>query len=412
MYKAASVLLVCVSLLICFGFLSSLSVSLDHQSRNQTASVFFEDSVTELSLKDKYRAATRSNDKKVRILIVPGHDKESWGTQFNGLKELDLNLEVADKLYKLLSQEKNFDVRLSQTVSGYSPVFSSYFENNREGILKFIGDQKGLMEHYISAGKITRSVGVVHNNAATETAIKLYGINKWANENKMDVVIHIHFNDYPGRKMTQPGKYSGFAIYVPDSQYSNAKGSKSIAEAIHERLSTFYAQSNLPIEDGGEDDEDVIEDQELIALGSNNTLDGAGILIEYGYIYEPTFTEAKLRSLMLSDLAQQTYLGIMDFFKNTSVQKTKVESVLIPHEWHEDLEKGDEANPDVARLQAALMLEGVYPPPGKEKNDCGITGYFGPCTELSVKAFQEKHGIEPAQGFVGELTRRKLNEIY
>ena len=39
--------------------------------------------------------------------------------------------------------------------------------------------------------------------------------------------------------------------------------------------------------------EGVVEDQELIAIGSFNTLNPIGLLIEYGYIYESQFYNKK-----------------------------------------------------------------------------------------------------------------------
>lgn len=379
------------------------------------ASTFFVDSITEKSLKNTYAKAKNGGAKarNVRILVVPGHDRQSWGTQFQGLKEIELNLEVGEELFRLLGQEPLFDVFISQTKNGYDPEFLSYFEKNRNEVVDFVEKQKGLMNKFLSTGEIHSTVNVIHNDAPNEVALKLYGINKWANENEIDIVIHIHFNDYPGRRASQPGKYSGFSIYVPESQYSNARGSKPPAESVHDRLANFYAQSNLPIEDGG-----VVEDQELIAVGSNNTLDGAAMLIEYGYIYESAFTDPALRSIVLSDLALQTYLGIVDFFEDggEGVETGGLHQTnFLPHKWESDLADGDGesgAGRDVLSLQTALTLEGLYPPPAKLKNDCGLTGYFGPCTEKSVRAFQEKYGIYPAEGFVGEKTRAKLNEIY
>ena len=39
------------------------------------------------------------------------------------------------------------------------------------------------------------------------------------------------------------------------------------------------------------------------------------------------------------------------------------------------------------------------------------TGYYGPATRRAIIRFQKKYGIEPV-GFVGPLTKKKLNEIY
>lgn len=62
-------------------------------------------------------------------------------------------------------------------------------------------------------------------------------------------------------------------------------------------------------------------------------------------------------------------------------------------------------NDDVKVLQEILFEEGVYP-------ENIISGYFGPLTKKSVINFQKKYGISPAFGFVGSLTRAKLNELY
>lgn len=60
---------------------------------------------------------------------------------------------------------------------------------------------------------------------------------------------------------------------------------------------------------------------------------------------------------------------------------------------------------DVVLLQEALAIDSeVYP----EKM---ITGVFGPSTFQAVKKFQEKYGL-PKTGFVGHLTREKINEAY
>ncbi len=374
--------------------------------RNFTASVFFVDSSTEATLKETFKRA-QEEGRKVRVLVVPGHDDQSWGTQFKGLKEADLTAELGEELYQLFGKEPLFDARIARTAAGYDPQLQAYLENNREAIMLFIAKQKTAMNELMSAGKLRGVINVEHNFATSEGAFKLYGINKWASENAMDVVIHIHFNDYPRRRLTRPGEYTGFSIYVPERQYSNAKGSKALAESVTRRLEIFYPQSNLPKEDVG-----IIEDQELIAIGANNTLDGAGMLIEYGYIYETAFTHTDSRKVILNDLALQTYLGVMDFFGIDKSRDHAFATRLVPYPWERDLEKGSAPRRDVVSLQAALLLEDLYPPRGVDKNDCGITGYFGKCTELAVQAFQKKYGISPARGFVGEQTRKKLRELY
>ncbi len=58
------------------------------------------------------------------------------------------------------------------------------------------------------------------------------------------------------------------------------------------------------------------------------------------------------------------------------------------------------AGEDVTALQKRLTSEGVYTGP--------ITGTFGPLTLAGVQAYQTKMGL-PNTGYVGQLTRAKLN---
>ena len=153
-----------------------------------------------------------------------------------------------------------------------------------------------------------------HNDAPKDVALRLFGINKWANEHKVDIIIHIHFNDSGPRRAGAPGEYNGFTIYTPERQYSNSQASMDIAKRVFKRLSKMFSVSNLPGEDAG-----VVEDQELIAIGSSNTVDAASLLVEYGYIYEPQFRVPAVRVMVLRELAFQTYLGLADFFGETSL---------------------------------------------------------------------------------------------
>src|SRR3989344_5472068 len=58
----------------------------------------------------------------------------------------------------------------------------------------------------------------------------------------------------------------------------------------------------------------------------------------------------------------------------------------------------------VSELQAYLALDSSIYPEGI------VSGTFGTLTEAAVKRFQAKYGI-PATGFVGPLTRSKLNTL-
>ena len=62
-------------------------------------------------------------------------------------------------------------------------------------------------------------------------------------------------------------------------------------------------------------------------------------------------------------------------------------------------------NSEVKALQQALSQDKTIYPEGL------ATGYYGPATRNAIIRFQKKYGIEPV-GYVGPLTRKKLNEIY
>src|SRR3989338_7980533 len=62
-------------------------------------------------------------------------------------------------------------------------------------------------------------------------------------------------------------------------------------------------------------------------------------------------------------------------------------------------------NSEGKALQQALAQDKTIYPEGL------ATGYYGPATRNAIIRFQKKYGIEPV-GYVGPLTRKKLNEIY
>ena len=345
------------------------------RTQNYLASVFFVDSSTPESLKEIYRSAL-SGDEKLKILIVPGHDDASPGAVFGSIRESEINAALGQELLKLFQNDPAIETRLTRSSDGYDPVLAEYFFKERDAILAFRESQTRQMRAYVTSGDIASRVIVEHNFAPSDVALKLYGVNKWANENGYDILIHIHVNDVPRANLLKPGLYSGFSLYIPERQYSNAKGSRALAESIYERLSLLYPQSDLPGETIG-----IVEDQELIAIGSNNSLDASSILIEYAYIYEPIVQNAGVRELAIRDMALQTYLGIQNFFGNTTYPLQNLyENYPI------DLLSRGDRGPEVLALQGKLTLQGLYPPPGYSKNDCPLSGYYGLCTEEAVRA--------------------------
>lgn len=373
--------------------------------RDLAASVFFVDSVTADWLKQKYASAARG-DTKVKILIIPGHDNDSWGTEFRLVREADMTAAVGEELARLLSGDPQYEPVLVRTRQDYAKEFRDYFTEERAVVQGFVANKKQVMRDLIKAGMIHRAQGVVHNVAPFEVVWKLYGLNRWANDHGADIVLHLHFNDYPGRPYHREGRYNGFSIYTPEKQFSNAKASHAVAEALFAQFSKFFAASNFPLEDSG-----IVPDQDLIAVGAYNTLDAVGMLIEYGYIYEERFKNAAIREAFLKELALQTYIGLNNFFGNPKESLRRYPTSFLPYAWETPLAQGAAAHPSVLSLQAALLFEELYPPEGN-KRACPITGSFGPCTRRAVSAFQEKYNITPATGVAGEMTLTKLNELY
>ncbi len=245
----------------------------------------------------------------IKILLVPGHDNEVWGAQYGNVKEADMNLNLATRIYNNLKKDKRFEVHITRKIGGYTKEFEDYFANNTEAISAFKENTKANTMQKIKDGSFIEKENPPHNNASEDVAIKLYGFNKWANENKMDAVIHVHFNDYPRATKWTKGIHKGFAIYKPEGQMVNAKGSADLAKNIFTQLKKKYATSTYAPEKGG-----LVEDQSLIALGSNGSLSPSvrSILIEYGYIYR--FTTKKARFSAYDNMASLTATGIKNYF--------------------------------------------------------------------------------------------------
>lgn len=393
---------------VCAPFLAKKSLFFSTKtSVEQFASVFFSESSNPEVLKNVFASAV-VNGRKLRILVVPGHDSEYWGTQFKNTKESDLTLFLGKELFDFLFQDDKFDVQITRDDKGYLPLFEKYFLENKDDINNFSSNKKRIMDKLVSSGDVLKyDDGVFHNNAPSVMATRLYGINKWANENNIDLVIHIHFNDYPRRNKSLAGDYSGFSIYVPEKQYSNARASREVADSVAKQLITYYPESNLPKEDSV-----VVEDQDLIAIGAFNTLDPASLLIEYGYIYEPQFSDNIIREKVLRELAFQTFLGIKNFFGDTGIFVNRYGTTLLPYRWNLLVDPGTKYDLSILSLQLALTLDGVYPPKNFERRDCPVSGTYGRCTRASVAAFQHKHGILGTPGVLNSLTLEKLNQLY
>jgi len=368
---------------------------------------------TVVAIKSNYGSSlidSSVSTKKVRILLVPGHEPDYGGAEYGSIKERDMTVELATQLQQYLGQNDKYQVYTTRDTNSWDPIFSDYFKTNWKDIIAWKDGHKDEIAHLTKLGDFHPvSPIVTHNDVPTDVALRLYGIGKWSNENNIDIIIHIHFNDNPGHSQSSPGIYSGFAIYVPQSQYFNSSTTQALASTIFNRLHKYNAVSNLPGESGG-----IIQDQDLIAIGAYNSLDAASMLIEYGYIYEPQFTNPILHDTAIKDLAFQTYLGLQDFFdKHNMVSFTGAsDTLLIPHTWSTKLVDNTSSSSDIYSLQTALVADGLYPPQNKSMNDCPRTGTFGLCTKAAISDFQKKYGIVGEGGLVGPKTLDELNKLY
>jgi len=340
---------------------------------------------TPVSFEDALR---HYEQKDFRILIVPGHSNREWGTDFRGLRESALNVKLATNLAEFLKRDPHIKVYMARDEYGsFANWLSYYFQAEATNTKKFLALHSQASKAAVENGTFKLTSGVYHNRASSQTAYELFAINKFANDNRIDLTLHIHFNDNPGRKINQPGKYAGVAIYVPERQLPNFFATEPFAKAILSKLNQLAATSTFPGERAG-----VVQDQELIAIGSSGTREGAALLIEYGYIYEPQFLLPTVRDAYVRELAYLTFHGIENVFPATLTSSTLAPSVLLPRVWPMNMRRGMK-NVDVLTLQRALSITGYYPPFGMSLQDCPVSGYFGACTELGLNQFTLMHKV-------------------
>ena len=265
-------------------------------------------------------------DGKIKILIAAGHEPGYGGAVYQGVYEREITVDIADELERLLEKNSNYEVVVTRDDNAWNKDLQKYFNKNEKKIGKFVTAQKKKMEKLLKKGKVEESTGSHGVAAPTDVAMRLYGINKWANENDVDLVVNLHVNDAPDHGPNAPSKHSGYAIYVPDSVYGNSKTSSDLGKSIAKRLSALSDKSTNPVESAG-----VVPDREFIAVGAFGTLNVPSVLIEYGYITEPRFADVQYRETLTDDLAYQTYLAIQDFFNDPVKNPRKVKK--LPTSW-------------------------------------------------------------------------------
>ena len=372
----------------------------------RTSKITFEETVSVDDLMDAYAAAAAGGD-KVRILVMPGHEPDFGGTEFAGFYERELVVDIADRLARELRTDPNLEVFVARGNQGWNDDFEGYFDKQGKRIERFVDKKKEAMAKLEKRRKIDENEEqAAHNEARSDVALRLYGVSKWADENDIDLVLHLHLNDETGHGTDIPGVHSGLAIYVPDAVYGNAKASKAIAEPVFARLNATTATSTFGLEQKG-----IVEDRELIAIGAYDTLKAPSLLIEYGYMYEPRISGDGARNEVFADYAYQTALGVKDFFGTPA--RPKYSSKVLPYQFTSDVlatstTTTSESVREVYALQAALADLGFYPGTEASFVECPVSGIVGLCTMDAVKAFQASKGLEQT-GTFGPQTRVALN---
>ncbi len=244
---------------------------------------------------------------KIKILIVAGHDNDVGGARYMGVDEVELNRILALDLFNLLKSDPLFDPVVNQENGDYIPELKKYFEENKEKIIAYRKERREESKKE-DEGKDIDLDPVIHNKVTEEVANRLYGTSMWAEEKGFDFMLHIHFNDYPGRPKNKPGKYFGFVVYAPDDSLKNHAESLPIAKAIYSELEKFQPKSNLPVEKDG-----IIESKDLIALGARDSLNIPSVLVEYAYMAEPRL-QGDGRDEEIKKMAEETYTAIKKYY--------------------------------------------------------------------------------------------------
>lgn len=341
----------------------------------------------------------------IKILIVPGHDREFPGAVYGSRKEADMTLPLALKIQKEFESNPQYSVLVARTDEGYIGELVQYFENTDE-IDTFRETHTQKTEDAVEQGEVSVTEGVEHNNAPSAVVTRLYGINKWAGEQDFDMVIHVHFNDLFPREPSTRGEATGFAVYVPGPSLKNASESLRLGNAVGERLQKSFLITNHSLERQFVKENGVIEDDKLIALGAHQTLALPSILVEYGYLYEKAFDE-DFFSLTIDVMAHATAEAIQEYeTQSKSFHKNVV------YTWNDTLRKNSigTRNDNVLALQYALYELGVYPL-HTEKASSQFDGVFGVLTENAVKKFQTEYELI-SDGIVGPKSIQKLNTLF
>lgn len=253
-------------------------------------------------------------NKKVRILIDPGHNAATKGSVGYLGYEYYMNLRVARELAKMLSEDERFEYFLSRDGAYYSRPVKEYMTNN-------YGELLGIYNTKVKGEERT-------GNLTRYQTLELYAIRHYAIDNNFDLLLSIHFDYMP--YISRRAKTSGFHIIV--SPYNREfLASMQIAYKLSERMQEKYKISPiighdtvLPnsiwrFYDKQELIDDAISLRGLIVIGDafENAYnkqeikkDIPSVLIESAFIHEWQFGSNKA----VKELANQMYKALIDVY--------------------------------------------------------------------------------------------------
>lgn len=241
-----------------------------------------------------------------KILLVAGHTATTKGAVYDQTTEYELNYDLLRKLEREV-RSRGFDVVITHKGDDYSPQFLEYFDQNEEQILDYRQNKKDAYDAQYPQGVVTNDTD--HNHASPIGVIQLYGVNLWATENNVDAVVHLHYNDYPGRPAGQRGVHSGFSIFAPLKTNDHFVESFKLAKSIEKNMLQSSKRSTVKNESAG------VLESELIAVGQANSVTMPAVLIEGGFVYESKFTNPTQREIMLTKQARDIAEGIKQYFE-------------------------------------------------------------------------------------------------
>ena len=341
----------------------------------------------------------------LKILVVPGHSDLYPGAVYGKIREADMTRQLGAKIVAELSKDPRLSATLLRDENGYKPEFLNYYLTKTAEVDDFMNSHIKSTQKAVESGEIKVSSQAAHNPVPDDIVNKLYAISKWAGEQGYDMVLNLHFNDNWPRALSARGPYAGYSVYVPETGLSNAVEGQALGRAIAARLENSIDKSDLPGEMRETDATGVIESFKLIAIGAYNTLDIPSVVVEHSYIYEP-WLDPQFFPLATNVLARAVSSGVEDYILGARVDKKN-----LIYQWNTDIAMSESKTTDTLALQLALSEMGFYPPVGKTRDDCAMTGIFWNCTRDALKAFQSARAIKPT-GTFGPITRGVMNILF